>query len=227
MFVTGPAGTGKSTVLKELRKVLRGRMDVVASTGIAAVNVGGMTLHSWLGIGLGEGSAALLAHSVKRNRPEARDRIQGCKTLCIDEVSMCSGHFLDKVEEVLRRVRGSQEPFGGIQVIMWGDFLQLPPVGKRERPPFAFESTAWANARVEFRELKKMHRQGEDLEFAEALNDIRMGQITQKVSDLLNSRYLKDDLDLDKEPIVIHTHNADVDQINRKRLAEIDAESGS
>lgn len=150
VFFTGSAGTGKSVLLREIIKTLRvkhktqpDRIAVTASTGLAACNVGGVTLHSFAGIGLGKEDISLLVKKIMRN-PKAKNRWLRTKVLIIDEISMVDGDLFDKLEGIARIVRGNGRPFGGVQLIITGDFFQLPPVPDSGRvAKFAFDAATW------------------------------------------------------------------------------------
>jgi ATP-dependent DNA helicase PIF1 len=217
-FVTGPGGTGKSLLLNHLRENLGAsrRLDVCGSTGIAAVNVGGVTLHSWAGIGLGEGSANKLALGIRNNR-NAWDRITKAEILAIDEISMINAELLDKLEEVFRLVRNSDLPFGGVQMLFLGDFYQLPPVEGR----FAFRSKAWKEAEVETHVLTRVFRQ-RDAAFAQALLELRTGELSTASRELLNSRYKAVVGTPERPPVYLTTHNADAQRINDSHLRKLD-----
>lgn len=155
-FFTGSAGTGKSVLLREIISSLRkkytremDRVAVTASTGLAACNVGGVTLHSFAGIGLGKEEVPELVKKIRRNQ-KAKHRWMRTKVLIIDEVSMVDGELFDKLEEIARLLRNNGRPFGGIQLVITGDFFQLPPVpdgrradGKQRDSQFAFEAGTW------------------------------------------------------------------------------------
>ena len=150
VFFTGSAGTGKSVLLREIIKVLRekhkrelDRVAVTASTGLAACNVGGVTLHSFGGIGLGKEAVPELVKKIKRNQ-KAKNRWLRTKVLVVDEISMVDGDLFDKLEAIARIVRNNGRPFGGIQLVITGDFFQLPPVpdyGKISK--FSFDAATW------------------------------------------------------------------------------------
>lgn len=150
VFFTGSAGTGKSVLLREIISSLRkkyakesDRVAVTASTGLAACNVGGVTLHSFAGFGLGKEAVPELVKKIKRNQ-KAKHRWMRTKVLIIDEISMVDGDLFDKLEEIARIVRNNGRPFGGIQLVITGDFFQLPPVpdyGKIAK--FAFDAATW------------------------------------------------------------------------------------
>lgn len=193
LFYTGSAGTGKSVLLRSIIKALRqkyekGKVAVTASTGLAACNIGGITLHSFAGVGLGDGPVDVLMKRLKRNK-KAFNRWCQIKVLIIDEVSMIDGNFLNKLDQIAKATRKNKRPFGGIQLIVSGDFYQLPPVSKSrprgdmadmetEEAIFAFESEAWKNAVQCTIILKEVFRQRGDHVFIEMLNDMRSGKVT-------------------------------------------------
>lgn len=150
VFFTGSAGTGKSVLLREIIKVLRekykrepDRVAVTASTGLAACNVGGVTLHSFSGIGLGKEAVPELVKKIKKNQ-KARNRWMRTKVLIVDEISMVDGELFDKLEGIARTIRNNGRPFGGIQLVITGDFFQLPPVPDSGRiSKFAFDAGTW------------------------------------------------------------------------------------
>jgi ATP-dependent DNA helicase PIF1 len=156
VFFTGSAGTGKSVLMRaiiaELRKKhLRepDRVAVTASTGLAACNIGGVTLHSFGGIGLGKDDVPALVKKIKRNQ-KAKNRWLRTKILIIDEISMVDGDLFDKLEGIARAMRNNGRPFGGIQLVITGDFFQLPPVpdygNKAKSVKFAFDAGTWSTA---------------------------------------------------------------------------------
>ena len=150
VFFTGPAGTGKSVLLREIISALReryrrepDRVAVTASTGLAACNVGGVTLHSFAGIGLGKEPTPELVKKIKRN-PKSKQRWLRTKVLIVDEISMVDGDLFDKLEEVARVIRNNGRPFGGIKLVITGDFFQLPPVPERGAVArFSFDAATW------------------------------------------------------------------------------------
>jgi ATP-dependent DNA helicase PIF1 len=154
VFFTGSAGTGKSVLLREIISSLRkkfqrepDRVAVTASTGLAACNVGGVTLHSFAGIGLGKEDVPELVRKIKRNQ-KAKHRWMRTKVLIIDEISMVDGDLFDKLEAIARQIRNNGRPFGGIQLVITGDFFQLPPVpeGQGRVARFAFDAATWGTA---------------------------------------------------------------------------------
>lgn len=150
VFFTGSAGTGKSVLLREIIKNLRvqhntqpDRVAVTASTGLAACNVSGVTLHSFAGIGLGKEEVTELVRKIKRNQ-KAKSRWLRTKVLIIDEISMVDGDLFDKLESIARIIRSNGRPFGGIQLVITGDFFQLPPVPDQGKiAKFSFDAATW------------------------------------------------------------------------------------
>lgn len=156
VFFTGSAGTGKSVLMRAIIAELRkkyvrepDRVAVTASTGLAACNIGGVTLHSFGGIGLGKEDVPALVKKIKRNQ-KAKNRWLRTKILIIDEISMVDGDLFDKLEGIARSMRNNGRPFGGIQLVITGDFFQLPPVPDNENKSrgakFAFDAGTWATA---------------------------------------------------------------------------------
>lgn len=220
VLVTGSAGTGKSTILRELSRRYGGSLAITASTGIAAVNVGGMTIHSWAGLGLGEMSAEELAEQIYSRRGKVYRRIVSTERLAIDEISMIHGDLFQKIEQVFRVIRENHRPFGGMQLILFGDFLQLPPVSKQEECKFAFQSNAWASADIRVHCLKQVFRQ-QDQAFAAALNEIRLGNLSEDVRRMLRDRLNAEDPNPDVKAVTIYTHNTDVDATNLAELQKL------
>eukprot|EP01102_Stenamoeba_stenopodia_P001717 TRINITY_DN11569_c0_g2_i1.p1 TRINITY_DN11569_c0_g2~~TRINITY_DN11569_c0_g2_i1.p1 ORF type:complete len:612 (+),score=115.89 TRINITY_DN11569_c0_g2_i1:92-1837(+) len=189
-FFTGAAGTGKSFLLKQMIKELiamhgSSSVFVTASTGIAACNIGGTTLHSFAGVGLAKADPDVLVTKVLKSNFH-RKKWQSAKVLIIDEISMVGGDFFDKVEYVGRRVRKCDKPFGGLQVLMCGDFFQLPPVDDK----FCFETDAFKRLiGNNIIELRKVFRQS-DPTFVNVLNTIRRGMATPEVTEKLNKRMI-------------------------------------
>lgn len=195
IFFTGSAGTGKSVLLKAIIKQLKkmhgaGQVAVTASTGLAACNIGGITVHSFAGIGLGKGELNDLLKVVRRNR-KAVNRWNSTSVLIIDEISMVEGSLFDKLDWIARKVRKrTDKPFGGIQIIICGDFYQLPPVSKvtynvdgterKDDTLFAFESDTWNTALHSKIILKEVFRQKGDQMFINMLNEMRGGFVSDE-----------------------------------------------
>src|SRR5947199_1689323 len=195
-FLTGMAGTGKSTTLRAFIRDSIKRVDVTAPTGVAALNVGGMTIHRFCGMMLGpqpgqsnEEYFDLLRRDPRRSILAGFNRVRRCEVLVIDEVSMLPGRQLDFVEFLFRRLRGRDEPFGGCQVIATGDFLQLPPVRRSEGEPYdwAFQSPAWQAAEFKTISLEIVRWQDEPV-FVRALSEFRVGRVWGDTARLLQSR---------------------------------------
>ncbi|GAB5356326.1 hypothetical protein AAMO2058_000281100 [Amorphochlora amoebiformis] len=187
-FFTGCAGTGKSFVLSRILDILPkgGEYGVfkTASTGIAAVHIGGITLHSWAGVRLAREPLNELRDKISK---DAIERLRETRVLIIDEISMIDAEVFDKIEGVARYYNKNDRPFGGIQLVVCGDFLQLPPVGNGGGRNFAFFSSAWKKCKFKIIELKKIFRQ-KNIEFQNMLNKIRLGRMTPEVIKMLNSR---------------------------------------
>uniref|UniRef100_H3GS12 ATP-dependent DNA helicase n=1 Tax=Phytophthora ramorum TaxID=164328 RepID=H3GS12_PHYRM len=230
VFFTGSAGTGKSFLLQHLLKHgcghAMGRVFATATTGIAAYNIGGMTLHHFAGIDpRAHTSRQELLTQISRKK-DAVARWKLARVLVIDEVSMLDGRLFDDLEAVARQIRRSTAFFGGIQLILSGDFFQLPPVGRRTRgkaadaapaPLLCFESSAWVRGITETVVLQEIFRQRED-EFVRILNAFRVGQPTMTMINKLNERYKPiSDNDSD-DAIHIFSHNDDVLQIENARV---------
>ena len=205
VFFTGSAGTGKSVLLREIIKVLRekykresDRVAVTASTGLAACNVGGVTLHSFAGIGLGKEAVPELVKKIKRNS-KAKLRWMRTKVLIIDEISMVDGDLFDKLEAIARAIRNNGRPFGGIQLVITGDFFQLPPVPDYGRvSKFSFDASTWNTSIEHTIGLTQVFRQKDPgtlidlvvrkclltiVVFANMLNEMRLGRLTPKSID--------------------------------------------
>ncbi|OLN81460.1 ATP-dependent DNA helicase PIF1 [Colletotrichum chlorophyti] len=188
VFFTGPAGTGKSVLMRSIITELRKkwsrdptRLAVTASTGLAACNIGGQTLHSFAGIGLGKDDVQTLVKRIRRN-PKAKNNWLKTKTLIIDEVSMVDGELFDKLSQIGRTIRNNGKPWGGIQLVITGDFFQLPPVpdGDKSRDAkFAFEAATWNTAIDHTIGLTQVFRQRDPV-FANMLNEMRLGKISDE-----------------------------------------------
>lgn len=187
VFFTGPAGTGKSVLMRAIINDLKKkyssdpeRVAVTASTGLAACNIGGITLHSFSGIGLGKEEAPVLIKKIRRNI-KAKNRWLKTKILIIDEISMVDGALFDKLDKIGRTIRNNGRPWGGIQIVITGDFFQLPPVpdqaAKRETK-FAFDSATWNTSIDHTIGLTQVFRQ-RDPQFAQMLNEMRLGKISE------------------------------------------------
>lgn len=222
VFLTGEPGSGKTHTLTAYVAWLRAHgiePAITASTGIAATHVGGMTIHSWSGIGILE---HLSAEDLDRisNKEHVAKRIQKAKVLIIDEISMLSSGALSMIDAVMREVRRDSRAFGGVQIVFSGDFFQLPPITRGGTPAeFAFSSAAWRAATPLVCYLTEQHRQ-EDDEYLGILSAIRDGSFDHTHASSILSREGDGD-ELDSDTPRLFTHNADVDRINDEHLAKL------
>jgi ATP-dependent DNA helicase PIF1 len=226
IFLTGPAGTGKSYAVSLLFKFLD-EMQVfygkTATTGVAALNIGGTTLHSWSGMGLADDNGMELLDKVSSNS-KASNRIKHSRVLVIDEISMAKSDLVEKLDIVCQFIRNNDKPFGGIQLVFVGDFMQLPPVFKHfEEERFAFESQAWRDAKVKTIQLVEIVRQHDEPHFAKFLNSVRLG--TAENYNLLEDCVGRSFPDDGIQPVRLFCKNINVDAYNRAELAKIHAPS--
>ena len=240
IFLTGRAGTGKTTFLKNLPLKTYKRMVVVAPTGVAAINAGGQTIHSFFqlpcgpqlpenAMGKGYNAKTLAAQYQKLNKKKI-NLMRSLDLLIIDEISMVRADVLDAIDAVLRRVRRSQKPFGGLQLLMIGDVHQLAPVAKAEEweilspyydTPYFFGSQVLKKASYVCVELEHIYRQHDD-DFISLLNKVRNNQMDADCVRVLNSRFKPSFVPMDGEGyITLTTHNYQADQINESKLAAI------
>lgn len=216
VFLTGEPGAGKSHTIREFMKRTRRLVALTASTGIAATNIGGQTIHAWSGIGARQALTKTDVYAI-RNGPAGR-RMRAADALVIDEISMLSGDVLQMVDFVARVARDAyRTPFGGLQVILVGDFFQLPAV-KHERWRFAFEAPAWDELGPEVCYLHEQHRQN-DPEFLALLSLIRSDECSADNSTLLSRRVRHDRLSRDI-PLLL-TKNELVDRFNAAQLEDL------
>lgn len=236
LFLTGKAGTGKTTFLKQLKEFSPKRMIVVAPTGVAAINAGGVTIHSFFQLSFGPylpNAQVQQQHSYKFSR-EKKNIIRSIDLLVIDEVSMVRADLLDAISDVLRRFRNPDKPFGGVQLLLIGDLQQLAPVAKEEEwevlkpyydSPFFFDSKALKNSAYLSVELLHVYRQ-EDNEFIHLLNNIRENRFDDETLNRLNQRYRPDLSSVQQEGyITLTTHNHLAQQINNQKLSELPGDS--
>lgn len=232
LFLTGKAGTGKTTFLKTLRDNTSKRMVVLAPTGIAAINAGGVTIHSFFQLPLSPYiPGATFDRADKkyfRFSKVKRDIIRTLDLLVIDEISMVRADLLDAIDAVMRRYRDRGKPFGGVQLLMIGDLQQLAPVAKDEEwamlgtvyaTPYFFSSKALALAEYHVIELKTVYRQ-QDARFISLLNQIRDNNATEDTLAALNSRYIPGfKPDRESDYIRLTTHNYQAQAINDRELS--------
>ena len=225
VFLTGSAGTGKTYVLNQYISYLKERkipVAITASTGIAATHMNGMTIHSWAGFGIKERlSRANLV--TMRGKKYLKKHLEESMILIIDEISMLHKDQLQMVDQVLCFFRGDDRAFGGVQVVLCGDFFQLPPIGKpdeKSKDKFAFMSKAWLDANLQVCYLTEQYRQEGDTVLNNILNEIRSGHITHQSIELLKKA--ESNVLEDTTPTQLFTHNADVDRLNLLELQKLE-----
>ena len=239
IFLTGKAGTGKTTFLNEFVKKTKKKHIVVAPTGIAAINAGGVTIHSMFGLPLrtfipttdridshlGNNIADLMQHF--KYRKDKLKLLREIEIIIIDEVSMLRADVLDMMDFSLRFVRRNQQKFGGVQMLFIGDLYQLPPVvrdehflGQYYKSPFFFESYALKEMPLITLELTTVYRQTDE-KFLDILNDIRDGAVGDIDFETLNERYIPDFEPKDEAYVYLTSHNRMADEINQKKIAEL------
>ena len=227
VLVTGGAGTGKSFLLNHLKRNYGEHgLAVTASTGIAAVNIGGSTIHSWMGIGLGNLPIdQIISNLFSSKLSKIRRRIKQTKILAIDEISMISANLLDLIDQVLRATRENNQPFGGLQILLFGDFLQLPPITRygEAKQEFCFNSKAWSDLKLQTFNLKKIFRQ-DDEKFIKILNNLRFGKLDESDIEQLKSRLNTKDQNRAIRPTILTSHNQKADYINQDELKKIPRE---
>ena len=236
LFLTGKAGTGKTTFLRRLRSDLPKRMVVLAPTGIAAINAEGMTIHSFFQLPFAPFVPGGNYQQDKKYsiRKEKLKLIRSLDLLVIDEISMVRADLLDAVDDMLRKIRRNQQPFGGVQLLLIGDLQQLSPVVKDEEwtmlsqyyeTPFFFSSLALKRSNFVTVELEKVYRQSDEA-FISLLNSIREGRADAQVLQRLNQRYVPGfKADKSEGYVQLVTHNWQAHKINNEELEALDGES--
>lgn len=249
IYLTGKAGAGKTTFLKYIKLSTTKKTVVLAPTGVAALNAGGQTIHSFFKI---PPSLYIPDDSRLKTKPDLLNEnystiydyfkykkghkklILGMELLIIDEISMVRCDLLDVIDRILRVFREKEDlPFGGVQVVLIGDAFQLPPIVQNDQwdilkeyysTPFFFSALALQENKPKYIELKKIYRQ-QDLKFINLLNNIRINQLSQQDLELLNSRFLPSVFKNDNiNYVTIATHNRIVDQTNLRKLEELETE---
>ncbi len=242
VFLTGEPGAGKTHTINNFVNYLRDcevEPAITASTGIAATHIGGMTIHSWSGIGIKTKLDKYDLDKIASSEYIAK-RVHRTKVLIIDEISMLSTGMLDMVDMVCREIKQKGEAFGGIQIVLVGDFFQLPPIIKREfthekqsslmsnsksKPIFAYEGGAWERSRPVVCYLNEQHRQ-DDSDFLSVLSAIRANNIKAEHKAHIVARKIDHD-DMPEETMHItklFSHNINVDQVNNLELAKLEEE---
>lgn len=249
IFLTGKAGTGKTIFLKYIKQITKKKTVVLAPTGVAALNAGGQTIHSFFKIP----PSIFVPDDFRLRTDSAPDDDNGetifdnfhyrkahknlliaMELLIIDEISMVRCDLIDVIDKLLRVFRNREsEPFGGVQVIFIGDLFQLPPIAQNDQwdilrnyyeTPYFFSSVALRENLPLYIELKKIYRQS-DLEFIDLLNKIRINQIAEHDMNLLNSRFIPSMIKNDNlNYIILATHNRIVDETNQRKLNDLTTE---
>lgn len=230
-FLTGPGGTGKSYVLERIRQTLEfhgKKVAVTAMTGCAALLLGNKakTLHSWAGVGLAREPASALVAKIRASSKSFR-RWLATDTLIVDEVSMLTPDFLEKLNEIAIHVRRNHRPMGGLQVIFVGDFYQLPPVNKDNTPgavtSFVFESPIWKQILPVTVALKQVVRQRDPV-FHKILEEARAGRLTKESLEILKTRQDLPWQSLEIRPTLLFSRKAEVDHVNQTNLKSLTGE---
>ncbi len=228
IFYSGEAGTGKTFLLNEIITVLQSywgkeNVGVTSSTGISAVDINGMTIHSWAGMGLGEDLAHVIVQNMSR---DAKERWRRVRVLIIDEISMISGVFFDKLDRIARIIKKNEtEPFGGIQVITCGDFYQLEAINAKTEG-LCFQSSVWPQLFKTQLMLTTPFRQMSDPRYGELLNSIRQGKLSDEHIKMLTSRIKQpEELEKIEGATRLLPFVEAVSRINNKRLSELPGEA--
>ncbi len=223
VFLTGPAGSGKTFVLNSYIQYLKSHavdVAITASTGIAATHLGGQTIHSWSGLGVKD---ILTDYDIEAlmEKQYLYKRFERTKVLVIDEVSMLHHFRLDLIEWICRQMKRNDKPFGGMQIVVCGDFFQLPPVTRGDvvDSEFAYKAESWLASKFTVCYITEQHRQ-KDNTYLEILNQIRQNKVSKDTVSLLNSRMNKD-IESVGESTRLYTHNIDVDMVNQRHLSLI------
>ena len=226
VFLTGSAGTGKTFLINKYITYLKERgiePAIVAPTGIAASHIGGMTIHSFFGLGITEEISDDYIGDLFY-RKFLQNRLKNLQVLIVDEVSMVSPALFQSIDKILKAFKHSQEPFGGVQVILSGDFFQLPPISSSgQEIRFAWQTALWQNSNLRVCYLEEKFRQEESDELINILDEIRAGEVSESSLEIFQECYQKE-LDNKFRVTRLYTHNVDVDRINHTELNKIKGE---
>jgi ATP-dependent DNA helicase PIF1 len=217
VFLTGEAGTGKTALVRKFKRDSRKRVVVTSTTGTSALLMGGTTLHSYLGIGLGDGCVEWLVEHIKKKRYLA-NRWEKLQVLVIDEISMLNPELFDKLDAVARALRNPNKVWGGVQLLLSGDFLQLPVV---KCDKFTFEAECWDDAVDLSVCLTENVRQAGDETYRGILARLRMGDVSDEDLNIINSNIGRDVAVNGIEPTKLYAKNADVDRENEDALDKL------
>lgn len=217
LFITGLGGSGKSHAIKEIifwAKVNKRFIGITSSTGVSATHIGGTTIHSFLGLGLGTNNVYKIYNKIKSYYPKYKKLLR-LEILIIDEISMINKYLFNKISRLLQLIKRNDKPFGGIQVIISGDFCQLKPVKSNA---FCFESINWKLLNMETIHLTKSMRQQNDKLLRHILHNLRFGNCTPEIYNILDKHFkLTRDLQFNEDevkPTILYSNNIDVDYIN-------------
>lgn len=223
VFLTGAPGAGKTHLLNRFITYLKKRdvpHAITAPTGIAATHIGGSTLHSWSGLGIQDTVNEKVIERLL-GKSYLKKRFEQTKVLIIDEVSMLTPGLFQAVNEILQNVRFSTEPFGGVQVVLTGDFFQLPPVSPEQtaNPRFVWQTELWKELDPSICYLSERHRHSDE-DFIRLLDEMRTGEVSELSFETLQ-KCMESPLPDHIEPTRLYTHNIDVDRINTQELEKI------
>lgn len=232
LFITGKAGTGKSFLLNYFKEHTLKKHITLAPTGISALNVNGVTLHSAFGYhNLVNLNVDSISYDKILLKSEKKMLLKNVSTIIIDEISMVRADTFDKIDKILKELNQNNLPFGGKQVLIFGDLFQLPPIVKKDEHnylydkyggPYFFNSSAYKNSNFKFLELSINHRQDSDSSYFELLNRIREGLITKTDIDILNTRIVKDESIYDRFTSLLPT-KAEVENVNKQHINQLDS----
>jgi hypothetical protein len=226
VFLTGSAGTGKTYLLNQYIEYLRNRKItpvVLAPTGIAASHINGMTIHSFFGLGVKEKvNDGLIKFLIKQKF--IKNRLNQLEVLIIDEVSMISPDLFETIDRILRKFKKSERPFGGVQVVLSGDFFQLPPISKGLREErFIWQTFLWDSADFKICYLEEKFRH-DDSDLIRILDEIRSGAVSSEAMELFENCYQREFSD-GLKVTRLYTHNVDVDRINEEELNRLEGKT--
>jgi ATP-dependent exoDNAse (exonuclease V) alpha subunit len=226
VFLTGPAGSGKTYLLNKYINYLKDnkiKVAITASTGLAATHLNGRTIHSWSGIGIEEKMNRRQVDNLK-NDEDVFARVNDAQVLIIDEISMLNANRLDLVNNICQALRQDLRPFGGLQIVLCGDFFQLPPVSKKnEDRRFVVESLIWSSMYLNICYLNEQYRQ-EDNNLLKILSAIRNNSVDKNIMKILNERLNKPIISTIR-PTKLHTHNKNVDLENNFELSKLNGKN--
>jgi ATP-dependent DNA helicase PIF1 len=220
LFITGSAGTGKSHVLMQImRKAKKLTIGLTGTTGSSSHLIGGRTFHSFLGIGLGRGTAQQLAANVLAKNKACAKKLKQMNVLIIEEVSMLDQELFEKASDYLSIVRNNPKPFGGLQVVVLGDFCQLPPVCGN----YCFKSMVWRSLNFTMIKLVELVRQHDDPAFQDILEKVRWGDCDEATLRILKS-WIREPTDDSVKPTRLYPTNVNVDRINDEEYEKLTAD---